>query len=252
MLLQVYRKSPPPIVSTLGQCAQTQGYSINVVPLDTSESLRSKRLIFMTEIYEPMFNDITATEWRGLQNILKYASSALWVTKGGLLKNQQPAFAVISGIARGISTEMNHLQLSLLDLDTEIEQSVSKTCELLLRFERRNADGSTENYTEYRQKDDIIFTSRLQADRFLNECSRTEAKHQASEELTCLDELKHTPLQLDIENPSIFSSLYFREDYGFNQSLNDDCVEIEVEAAGVNNRVRVHYQGTKEEKLTSH
>lgn len=190
-----------------------------------------------------MFNDITPLEWKGLQTLLKSASSALWVTNGGLLKNQQPMFAMISGIARGISTEMNHLRFSLLDLDQEVEQSVSKTCDLLLQFERKIADKSTENYTEYRQRDGIIFTSRLQADHLLNESSRAEAEHQKSGELICLDKLKHTPLRLDIQSPGILSSVYFREDHELDQSLNDDCVEIEVKAIGVNSRVRAHHHG---------
>lgn len=190
-----------------------------------------------------MFNDITEKEWKSLQTLLKSASSALWVTNGALLKSQQPMFAMISGIARGISTEMNHLRLSLLDLDQEMGQSVSKTCEILLQFERRVADESTENYTEYRQRDGIIFTSRLQADHSLNESSRAEAEHQKSGELVCLDKLKQTPLRLDIETPSILSSVYFREDHELNQPLKDDCVEIEVKAIGVNSRVRAHHHG---------
>lgn len=185
-----------------------------------------------------MFNDITATEWKGLQGLLRRARSVLWVTNGGLLNGRQPMFAMINGIARGISTEMNHLHLSLLDLDQDIEQSVSETCDLLLQFERNVANKSIERYKEYRQKDGIIFTARLQADRLLNERSRAEAESSKSFELTRLDKLKHTPLQLQIENPGILNTVYFREDTELSQSLQDDCIEIEVKAIGINNKVR--------------
>ena len=191
----------------------------------------------MAEMTAPIFNDITAAEWRGLQTLLKSASSELWVTNGGLLKNQQPMFAMISGIARGISTEMNHLRLSLLDLDQEMERPALKTCELILQFEKIIADKSTENFTEHRQRDGIIFTSRLQADHLLNESSRAEAERRTSEELTCLDKLKNSPFQLDIERPGVLSTVYFREYHGLSQPLNDDCIEIEVKAIGMNNRV---------------
>lgn len=228
----------PKFASALADLARFQGYCIKLVSLDSSAVPNCKRLIFLTEIIAPMFNDITATEWKGLQGLLRRASSVLWVTNGGLLNGREPMFAMISGIARGISTEMNHLHLSLLDLDQDIEKSVSETCELLLQFERNVADKSTERYREYRRRDGIVFTARLQADRFLNERSRAEAEYTESLELTRLDKLKHTPLQLQIENPGILSTVYFREDTELSQSLKDDCVEIEVKAIGVNNKVR--------------
>lgn len=152
---------------------------------------------------------------------------------------------MINGIARNISIEMNHLRLFLFDLNQDIEQSNFEICELLLHFEKKIADIKTTGYTEYKQKKNVVFINRLQADLSLNQNSKEETKHQMSKKLTCLKKLKRISLKLNIENSRNLDSVFFRKNHGLSQFFIDDYVEIKIEAVDVNDRVKAHYHKNK-------
>lgn len=213
---------------------QLIGLFVDMVTLKDVDNIRYNRFLFVVELERPLFLDITSAEWDGLQMCLKRAHSALWVTNGSLMRGREPLFAMVSGIARGLKTEVNRLRLSILDLDGLPETS---DLELLSRFEHRIADPSNkDDDTEFRRKNDVTYISRLIADDMLNEQSRAKADQQISTRETALKLLRSTPVQLDIDKPGVLSTIYFKPDHSFDHPLADDHVEIEVVAAGINNK----------------
>ena len=167
----------------------------------------------------------------------KAASSAFWVTCGNLCKGQEPLYAMISGIARELKTEMNFLRMNVLDLDQKTKISDPRTCDILLKFEERVANSANrDDDTEFRLQDGVIYISRPVADDALNEQSRDNAEEQTSTQEISIKNLGSTPISLDIDKPAVLSTLHFRKDYGFDLLLKEDHVEIEVEGAGLNNK----------------
>lgn len=132
---------------------------------------------------------------------------------------------------------MNSLRLSVLDLDEKPKSSDPRICNLLLQFEKRVASSAnTDDDSEFRLKDGVIYISRLVADDALNEQSRAKAQQQISTDEMPIKSLRSTPIRLDIDKPAVLSTLYFRKDHDFDLPLKDDHVEIEVVSAGLNNK----------------
>lgn len=205
-----------------------------MVTLGDVDNVRFHRFLFAVELESPLFLDINPLEWSGLQTCLTSATSALWVTNGSLMDGKEPLYAMISGIARGLKTENNRLRLGILDLDKRPE---SPDMKVLSDFEQRISDPShRDDDNEFRRKDGITYISRLCADDILNEESRAKADQQISTQGTALKSLRTTPIQLDIDKPGVLSTLYFKPDHSFDQTLPNDSVEIEVAAAGINNK----------------
>lgn len=207
------------------------------VSLENVDVIRYSRLLFLLELEAPFLLDVTPTEWDNLQLCIKSATSALWVSNGGLLKGHQPLFAMISGVARGLKTEMGHLRFNILDLDQEPVVPDSNLYNVLLLFQQRASNTvNSDDDTEFRRKDGITYISRLVADNTMNKQLRAKKDQQISTQSTLLKTLRSTPVRLDIDKPGVLSTLHFKEDLDFTLPLADDHVEIEVECAGVNNK----------------
>ena len=231
---KVYRGAPSAFLMAFEEDLKLKGFSVDMITLEDVDNIRYNRFLFVVELERSLFLDITSAEWDGLQTCLKCAHSALWVTNGSLMRGKEPLFAMVSGIARGLKTEVSHLRFSVLDLDGLPEYH---DLEVLSRFEQRVAAASNkDDDTEFRRSDGIVYISRLMADNTLNEQSRAKADQQISTQETSLKSLRSTPVQLAIDKPSVLSTLYFKPDHAFDHPLTEDHVEIEVVAAGVNNK----------------
>ena len=222
---------------TIQDHLKSKGLAVDMVALDSVDNIRFRRLMFLVELERPLFLDVTSTEWECLKMCFKAASSAFWVTSGGLCRGQEPLYAMISGIVRGLKTEMNSPRMSVLDLDQKSKIPDPRTCDILLKLEERVANSANrDDDTEFRLQDGIVHISRLVADEVLNEQSRANAEGQTSTQEISIKKLGSTPVRLDIDRPAVLSTLYFRKDHDFDLPLKDDHVEIKVESAGLNNK----------------
>ncbi|KAL8783267.1 MAG: hypothetical protein Q9213_004743 [Squamulea squamosa] len=233
-LTLVYRGTATPFLTEFVEHLKAKGLSIDMVTLRDVDNIRFSRFLFAVELESPLFLDITPAEWDGLQMCLKGAYSALWITNGNLMVGKEPLFAMISGLARGLKTEVNRLRFSILDID---HLPGPADAELFSQMEQRIADSSRKyDDAEFRRSKNITYISRLIADNTLNEQSRAKADQQISTQEKPLKTLRSTPVQLDIDKPGVLSTIYFKPDHTFDHPLADDHVEIEVATAGVNNK----------------
>ena len=234
---QVHRGDLTPFVLAFGDHAKSAGFSIDLVPFENIGTVHYRRFIFLVEVDRPLFLDVTPVEWNCLKICLHSALSVLWVTNGNLMEGEEPIFAMISGIARGLKTETSQLRFNVLDLDGRSEPLDSEVCELILKMEARTSNMTNDcDDTEFRRRRSVTYISRLAADDSLNEQATAKANQQVLTEETRLASLKSTPLQLAIDKPGVLSTLYFKEDPAFYLPLAPDEVEIEVQNAGVNNK----------------
>ncbi|KAL8669472.1 MAG: hypothetical protein Q9168_005934, partial [Polycauliona sp. 1 TL-2023] len=230
----VYRGTPGVFILAFEEHLKSTGANVDMVTLEDVDNVQYDRFLFLVELEKPLFLDITSAEWSGLQTSLKCARSALWVTNGSLMTGREPQYAIISGLARGLKTENNRLRFSCLDLD---QLPAPSGMHLLSRFEQRIADASVkDDDAEFRWKEGIIYISRVAADDTLNEQSRAKADQQISTQETPLRDLRSTPFQMAIDKPGVLSTIYFKPDHRFDRPLASDEVEIEVAAAGINNK----------------
>jgi NADPH:quinone reductase-like Zn-dependent oxidoreductase/SAM-dependent methyltransferase len=237
-ITMVYRHGPSPFMEPMAiHISRIGGMPIELIPLTKINAARYRRFIFLLEISNPFFIDVTPEEWTKLQSALGSSVSSLWLTKGDLMTGKEPLHAIISGLTRGMKTENRTLRFSILDLDKVPNDSDKNLFDLVTELENRVSDNTRINDDfEFRYKDNILYISRLTADDTLNEKSKAKANLNSAEEQIPLTDLKTTPLQLAIEKPGVLSTIHFKQDPDFSKQLAVDEVEIEVKFAGVNNK----------------
>ncbi|TGO27521.1 hypothetical protein BPAE_0041g00680 [Botrytis paeoniae] len=233
----VYRSTPSAYTVALKARIEKKGMPAELLELSESKRLQYKRLLFVVELEKPLFLETNPSEWTGLQNYFKQATSVLWVTSGNLLEGKNPEFAMISGLARGLKVEDASLNLVMLDVDHALDPTESKDLDLLLSHEDKISNKTgLHSDVEFRQKNGIVYISRVVSDEALNEESKAKGSQQTSTQEVQLADMRSTPLKLAIDKPGVLSTIHFQEDPDFTESLADDCVEIEVAYAGINNK----------------
>ncbi|CAO2655100.1 Nn.00g101640.m01.CDS01 [Neocucurbitaria sp. VM-36] len=195
------------------------------------------RVISLLEIQEPFFLQASSNDWEMAKSCILSAESVLWVTSGNLLMGEKCEFSLVSGISRGLKTEMSHIRFGVLDLDFVPSESDKDVHELLQRTEERIWNlANTLGDTEFRFSNGIVHISRLVPDEPLNERSRTIAHDKDYTEDRSLAELRSTPFKISIGTPGVLSSIYFEEDASYADQLAEDAIEVEVQSAAINNK----------------
>lgn len=67
----------------------------------------------------PLLFTLTEKEFSAVQNIITKTSSLLWVSTGAILEGKKPEYAMVSGLARAITSEQASLDFRTLDIDTD-------------------------------------------------------------------------------------------------------------------------------------
>ncbi|KAI1339726.1 hypothetical protein F5Y15DRAFT_423599 [Xylariaceae sp. FL0016] len=234
----VYRSQLPQFGSAMAShITKTTGIPVDTLPLVKIANTSHRRLIFIMEVGDTFFLNVTTQEWKALQHAISHSASALWVTSGDLLAGREPLHAMISGLTRGIKTENNSTRLNILDLDRVPESSDTEIFDLIANLEARSEKNThSSNDSEFRYQKGILHISRLDADDRLCEASKTKTDPEEATRKVPAKDLKDTPLQLGIEKPGVLSTVYFKEDPEFAKPLPADQVEIEVKYAGLNTK----------------
>ncbi|KAI1264396.1 hypothetical protein F5Y18DRAFT_390351 [Xylariaceae sp. FL1019] len=232
----VYRVQPPSFLQAMTKyISETSRMPVDAIPLTDVETARFQRFIFIIEVGDPFFLDISEQEWQALQFAVQSAESSLWVTSGNLLDGGEPLHGMIAGLVRGIRAENSSIRFSTLDLDHVPDASEENVFDVIAQIEARVSDVRKMNVdSEFRYKAGVLHTSRLVADERLCEESMSIADPANAFKKIPLKDLKETPLKLAIEKPGVLSTVYFTNDSDFSKPLPPNQVEIEVKYAGVN------------------
>ena len=168
----VHRAIPSLFVSEFQHFLEASGYLVELVPLHRTQSLSNKRVICLAEVHQPLFTACSEEEWAGAKKVLLDSRSSVWVTRGNLLRNGQPEYAMISGLIAAVHTEKKGSHTLSLDLD--IDDSIqSDQFTNILQVEARAMDYTLGDDFEYRVKKGIIYTSRLVDDEKLNKVANS-------------------------------------------------------------------------------
>ena len=96
-------------------------------------------------------------------------------------------------------------------------------------------DTRTFSDTEWRIKDGVAYIERLFPDEMLNRDFRLRYDHEKVITETPMN--RQVAIKANYGQPGVLSSLYFSTDSSFSEALQDDCVEIETKAIGLNVKV---------------
>ncbi|KAI1376083.1 putative polyketide synthase [Hypoxylon crocopeplum] len=145
----------------------TQHLNMSVTRFRSLDELESANIsptalvLGVTELDRPLFQDLTESRLAGLQSLVDYQRTILWVTQGGRM--EQPYMSMTVGLARSIAFETPDVRLQILDLDYSRKPDAKLVADTLLRLhltpETEGMLWSTEQ--ELAQEGDRVMIPRL-------------------------------------------------------------------------------------------
>lgn len=190
-------------------------------------------VLVLDELLHDVATSFTDAQFTLLQNIIQKECNILWVTKGGQMAVTEPDRAVASGLLRTLRSEEIDLRLITLDVEQSTGprtvQAVDQCLRLLLK---RPLEAMARKDSEFAERGGVIYTPRLLADPALNEAKK-EAVDGRKPQLQDIHE-REAPVGLSVERVGTIDSLHYAEKSSSPLPIQDDHVEIEIHAAGIN------------------
>ena len=205
---------------------------------DSKSIQQGARIIVLADLMSSFLKELDTKALDSLKTLFRKAASLVWVTAGGLMSGAKPEDSVVGGLMRAIITEMPHVKIATIDLDVGHDQISKDTADLVISKEAELQNAGKQpgaHDSEYALNDGVLHVSRLVPDHALNQRFLEQEESVKATELVRLKDAK--PLAIGFDQTGILSSLYFKEDRVFEESLLDDEVEIQVRAVGLNVKV---------------
>lgn len=229
----------PSFSFALDDLANERGMNITHCSIRDSATLaQNSRVIVIADLLDSFLMKMDEADLECLRTLFQKASSLVWVTAGGLIEGERPENGLIVGLMRAIITEMPSVKIMTIDLEAGYDQTSRNLADTILSKESalQQVNENTKAVdAEYSYKGGLLHCSRLVPEANLNqrflqqECSVKDA---------ALVPLQgQPPLGISFDQAGLLSSLYFKEDQSFSAPLDDDQIEIEVRAVGLNTKV---------------
>lgn len=182
-------------------------------------------LLVLDEIWAPVLQDLSADQWASFQSLLSSGKKVLWVTRGAMLRGDQPENALIYGMVRTARAEDPSLRFKVLDLESRQCPYNAITIGKVLQI----YDYLDEN--EYVERSGILHIGRIIKDDTSTESGGPSLLFERHSLRSSLN-----PIRLECGQLGDLDSLIYTEctDPGV---VPDGFVEVEIYAAGLNFKV---------------
>ncbi|KAF8462360.1 hypothetical protein BDZ91DRAFT_662290 [Kalaharituber pfeilii] len=235
----IHRNSPTQYSPLVAHHALSTGHEPILLSLQAYSDLQDRpdMAIVLVDLENdassPLIPTMTAPELEALKTLTTTSHQILWITAGGLIEGKNPDHALIHGLARTIKSEQTGLKFGILDVDTNDNSlSMKAASEVIVDTWTRLRNSSDLYEREFCVKDGVLHISRVTEEVTLN---AQYAKNRMGNGITpVLTPYDHTKaMQVDIEQPGLFDSFFFKPDSTFETPPESDEVDIEVKAAGL-------------------
>ncbi|KAH6662359.1 hypothetical protein B0J14DRAFT_288058 [Halenospora varia] len=186
-------------------------------------------ILVLDEVAAPLLKTATAEQWQSIKDLASLNSKILWVTTGSQFEVLKPDNALIHGLARVMRAEDPLLSFVTLDLEKiNGRESFSTISQVLKSLE--STEGGEPSEREYVERNGVIYISRVRSG---EKVSPVDKKGEEDLQLMNIHESNNV-INLRCERIGTMDSLNWVESPTKNESLSDDCVEVEIVAAGLN------------------
>ena len=209
------------------------GWHVTTHPYTALDLPAGSCVLVLDDIHSPVLPNISSAQWNALQKLISCGKKILWVTAGSQFEVSNPQSALFHGLARSARAEDPALVLKTLDIESGSSGSTPTTInKVLLALQSPAPSDRIDN--EYCERRGIIYTSRVMPDNLIN-----QANHDCAS--GAVPQLKYlhgntSCVRLQCERLGALESLHFSE-VAVEEALEDDFVEVEIYAAGVNYKV---------------
>ena len=191
-------------------------------------------VLVMDELFSPLLKNIQETQWQSLQKLLNGGSKILWVTEGSQCVVTNPDNALIHGLARTVRAEDPSVNLTTLDVGFKSGANTLWAMNCILEY-LLSPPHKKRIESEYVERDGVIYISRLLPDGLLNQAEKDDTNG-AEPGIVSLHEAQGT-VRLSCERVGTLESLQYAHVSATDLPLMENCVEVEIAAAGVNFKV---------------
>ncbi|KAK4059825.1 uncharacterized protein Triagg1_10981 [Trichoderma aggressivum f. europaeum] len=214
------------LISELAKMLEAKSVSVRIISWGESRTnFKDTNVLSLLEYDTPFLNQLTEEDFAAVKDVVTETTSLSWVTALG-----EPHCSTVTGFARVLCSEISGLRFRTLQLSLETSLSgADSAAEIVYRFL-----SSTTADNEFKEESGFINISRIMLD------------HDTSQQLSKLAfgeaiELRSLgtggePKELCVRNPGMLDSLFFRSASERSVDLEDDEVEIQVRASGLNFR----------------
>jgi acyl transferase domain-containing protein/NADPH:quinone reductase-like Zn-dependent oxidoreductase/SAM-dependent methyltransferase len=191
----------------------------------------------LAEWESPVLANITDEDWNRIHRVVRESVGTLWITGGSAMECTHPMKSLMVGLSRAIRNEDAGSRLATLDIEppesladrtalTEAAQSI-----LRVALEHSRADPAHEDH-EFASRGSQVYVPRVERVQSVDSALRTyEAKGEPQPvSFTACGR----PLKLTIKTPGLLDTFRWVEDELYYMELQEDWIEVQVKAVGLN------------------
>ena len=235
----IYRDHAHPLMAEIKLFYEIAGVPTRTIPLSQIESQISKgaRTIMCAELEVPLLSRMTEADMASLQKYTLLASSAVWLTAGGVMTGASPEHSLVFGLSKSIMTEQPSFSLSTFDVDPG-ERNYARSAESIVEHEIHLHEHPDDHLdTELVEKDGVVHISRYISDDVQNE------GFQRQFDAKPLPSTWRPGLELDFTKVGHVGTFFFKEKTEAQGEVPEGHVLVEARAFAVDKEVRRHCCG---------
>ena len=229
-----FTKEAPHALSHLKPLLEAARWHIKEQCDPVNDTAETDIILVLDELANPLLNQMDAQAWESLRKLISLGKPLLWVTKGAQLEVTDPHNALAHGLFRVIHMEDANAKITTLDVRSSTGSATTNSIVRVLNSLRQDGP-KTFVEREYAERDGIIHVHRVVPDTLVNNF-KSDEREGGDLALKSLHGSK-AAVALRAERLGTFQSLTWCETDRDQNTLEEDKVEIEIKAVGVNFKV---------------
>lgn len=207
------------------------GLTIRVRGNSTREIEPKSAVVVLDELFGTVISRLDSHQWSMLRDLVEKECKILWVTAGAQLEVTEPERAATHGFFRVIRNEGPHLRILTLDVEQPTgHATVRAICDALKVLV--SSRGKFRNESEFVERKGVLHTSRLVPDERINEAKFEHVNGREPQHMDIYK--KDTYIRLYAERLGTLDSLRWNEVSTTELPLDDNFIEVDVYASGIN------------------
>lgn len=216
-----------------GLCKLGWKVSVSNAPIEPSES--NRLILVVDDLAKPLLPTINETQWEALKKMTTLGDQMLWVTEKSQLDVTNPNGAMIHGLTRVVRAEDPSVCFTTLDVEAAQGDATIQAIDKILQT-LEIPRPKTHREFEYVERNGVLHISRVQPDDPVNKAEKDDRYGGDIVERNIPD--AETTIRMICERVGTIDSLCFAEMGKKELPLGENRVEVELEAAGLNFKVR--------------